>query len=484
MWYPTWALRHPDVSHDQPAQAVDGTNKVIARNELAAEAGVTVGMQQRSAEAICPTIVTIVCDMTADMTRFEPVVSSIESIVPRVEVASPGLMFIPISGAVRYYGGEGPLVERVSKELSEFGGDHRIGLAAGPFAALQAARATTIEAPELIITDDAAFLASLDIGTLGSDDLAATFRWLGITTLGSLANLPRQAIVSRFGSQGIDAHRIAQGGDRSVDPRAIPQDLSVEARFDPPINDVEQVSFSARTLSQRLISDLAGSGVAPHRVVVTATAGDGTVRARTWRSSDPFNDQTLADRIRWQLRAWIDGVSSGVRGGLVALRLQPADLSGSGRQMALEEDVRSHDDMQRDLVEVQAIAGSDNLLVGSPQGGRDPDQRVHWTRWGEDPGPHPHDPQAPWPGQIPSPAPALIPPDPVPFGVSWVDGMPESVRLKSRWEPVLSWAGPWRHVGRWWSGEPATDRYQIVTSTGAYLCEVREGSTYLIGVYD
>lgn len=484
MWYPTWALRRPDVSLDQPAQAVDAANKVVARNEPAAALGVAVGMQRRSAEAICPTIVTVVSDPTADMARFEPVVAAIEAIVPRVEIASPGLLFLPIDGAVRYYGGEAPLVERVSKELSEFGGDHRIGLAAGPFASQQAARATTIEAPELIVDDDAAFLASLDVGTLTSEDLAATFRWLGITTLGSLAELPKHAIVSRFGREGIDAHRLARGLDRSIDPRTIQKDPSVESSFDPPINDFAQASFSAKNLSQRLISGLAFLGLAPHRVIVTATAGDGTVRVRTWRSSDPFNDRTLADRVRWQLRAWIEGVSSGVRGGLVTLRLEPADLSGSGRQMALEEDAGSFEEMQRTFVEVQAIAGADNLVVAAPQGGRDPNQRVQWTRWGDQPGPSAHDPEAPWPGQIPSPAPALVPPVPVPFEVSWVHGMPEHVRLKSRWVPVLSWAGPWRSVGRWWSGESSADRYQIVTSTGAYLCEIREGSTYLIGVYD
>ena len=64
------------------------------------------------------------------------------------------------------------------------------------------------------------------------------------------------------------------------------------------------------------------------------------------------------------------------------------------------------------------------------------------------------------------------------------DGIPEQVRLRSRWVPVLSWAGPWRSLGRWWDGEGSADRYQIVTSTGAYLCEVREGTTYLLGVYD
>ena len=39
-------------------------------------------------------------------------------------------------------------------------------------------------------------------------------------------------------------------------------------------------------------------------------------------------------------------------------------------------------------------------------------------------------------------------------------------------------------IGRWWEGKEGCDRYQIVTSAGAFLCEVRAGQTYLAGVYD
>lgn len=152
--------------------------------------------------------------------------------------------------------------------------------------------------------------------------------------------------------------------------------------------------------------------------------------------------------------------------------------------MALEEDAKGSEATQRAFMEVQAIAGQGNLLVASPQGGRDPGEQMAWTRWGENKQALSRDPSAPWPGRIPKPAPALVPPEPVPFDVVWVEGIPEQVRLRSRWVPVLSWAGPWRRMGRWWDGEGASDRYQIVTSAGAYLCEVRQEKTYLMGVYD
>ena len=484
MWYPLWALTRPDVSQDEPTQAIADDGRVIACNALATDAGVAIGMLRRAAEAVCPSVVTVHQDVTAEMARFEPVISRVESLVPRVEVVTAGMLLIPTSGAVTYYGGEASLVERIDKELVDLGDHHRIGVGLGPFAAEQAVRMTSDSAPILVVEDDRQFLEAMDVEALGSEDLAATFRWLGITTLGALAELPRDAIVSRFGRQGLEAHRVALGVDRQVDPRTIPDDVGVSEDFDPPVHDMEQAAFLARNLAQRLISGLAVHGLAPHKVVVTARAGDGSSRTRTWRSADPFDDRTLAERIRWQLRAWIEGVGAGIHGGMVSLRLDPGDMSDQGRQMALSEDARSSAETQRALMEVQAIAGTDNLLVASPQGGRSPGDDVLWSRWGDRPVVADRDAAAPWPGRVPSPAPALVPPDAVPFAVRFVEGVPDEVRLRSRWEPVLSWAGPWRHVGRWWDGEGTSDRYQIVTSVGAYLCEVRDARTYLLGVYD
>jgi protein ImuB len=141
-------------------------------------------------------------------------------------------------------------------------------------------------------------------------------------------------------------------------------------------------------------------------------------------------------------------------------------------------------DARRALGRAQGLVGPDAVLQAAPQGGRDPEERVRWHRWGEEPGAPSRDPKAPWPGRLPSPSPSLVPPQPRPFEVEWDAGFPVRVRLGSRWEPVLGWAGPWRQTGRWWEGEAAADRYQVVTSVGAFLCEVREGRSWLVGVYD
>jgi protein ImuB len=193
---------------------------VVAITSDVAASGVSIGMKRRQAEALCPTVVTLVSDPGAEAVAFEPVARTIEEVVPRLEMASPGLVYVPVAGAVRYYGTEHALVGRVVAavdQVAQPGG--KIGLADGPFAARMAAERATAE--PLIVTDTAAFLARVEVSALGVEELVDTFRWLGIVTLGELASLPRAAVASRFGTAGLEAHYIASGEDRVVRPRRV-----------------------------------------------------------------------------------------------------------------------------------------------------------------------------------------------------------------------------------------------------------------------
>jgi protein ImuB len=466
---------------DELYQAVGHDNRVAAATTAAVAAGVELGMARREAEAVCPTVTTVMRDRGAEVAAFEPVARAVEDLVPRLELAEPGLLFVPVTGAVRYYGGEGPLVERIAKEVDAVAGPGALlGLARGPFAARMAAGLSSPGDPH-IVTDDEAFVSSLDLSTVAPEDLVSTFRWLGITTLGELARLPRAAVLSRFGPLGLNAHRLASGQDRSPMTRPLPADFAVEEHFVPPLESLEQAAFLARAMSVRLIEELAHYGAMPHRVEVEGESAAGVVRRRVWRSADPFGDADLAERVRWQLSSWVEG--GGIVGGLARLRLAPADLSDEGRQLALHEDAVALAEAQRSLLRAQSLVGTDAVLAAEPQGGRDPGEQVLWRRWGEQATPE-RDPAAPWPGRLPGPAPALVPPTPPGLDVEWEAGIPTRVRLRSRWEQVLSWAGPWRKMGKWWEGEGHCDRYQLVTSAGAFLVEVDDAGTRLTGIYD
>ncbi len=477
MWFRDWPLGRPDApSSGEPCLVVD--DRVVAATDDLRELGVVLGMPRREAEALVPGSTVLIRDAGEEMRRFEPVIDVVESLVPRVEVVEPGLLLVPIGGAIRYYGGERPLAERVLMEIGLGAGNVADGAFAARWAAGVAASGQT-----LIVDDTVAFLTGLDLSVLGPgrESLVDTFRWLGVTTLGDLARLPREALASRFGWPGVAAHRLASGDDQPPRPRVIPDELAVEHRFEEPLTTIDRAGFAARSLSARLLDGLRRQGVAPYRVLVEARAGGGGIRSRVWRSADPFTEAALTERVWWQLRAWIE--SEGVPGGIISLRLDPADLSGEGRQMGLFEDQTSLLEAERALARAQALVGPDEVVQAAVSGGRMPRDRVLWYRWGE-PAPEIGE-AAPWPGSTPPPSPALVPPAPPVVDIEWDSGMPTRIRLGSRWDPVLSWSGPWRMTGRWWKGGVSTNRYQLVTSAGAFLCVVTdEGTAYLAGVYD
>ncbi|MGB7859402.1 MAG: DNA polymerase Y family protein [Acidimicrobiia bacterium] len=481
-------MTRPDAPSGEPFLVVD--DRVTGATEEVLAAGVTLGMPRREAETLAPFAKVLPRDSGDEARRFEPVVTAVEDLVPRVEVVSPGLLFVPVAGAIHFYGGEGSLAERVVKELdaltgSRRGGEALVGIADGPFAARWAAAMSTVGAPKLV-DDTRSFLSQLDLATLresmGGDEMIETFRWLGISTLGDLARLPRETLASRFGNPGVLAHRLASGEDRLVDPREIPIELGVEMSFEDPLLHLDTVAFAGRTLAERLLKGLRVKGVAPHTVVIAAQAAHGPARERVWRSADPFTEKGLTDRVWWQLRAWVE--TAGVPGGIVGLSIRPEDLSGEGRQLGLLSDESSMIETERALARAQALLGPDAVVQGRAQGGRMPGERVAWSRWGEPETDLDRDPEAPWPGSTPSPSPALVPPKLESIEVEWDGGMPSRVRMGSRWEPVLTWSGPWRLSGRWWVGERGADRYQLVTSVGAFLCVVSDGKAYLAGVYD
>jgi protein ImuB len=460
-----WSLTRPDAPPDAPLLIVD--DRVTGATPEVLAAGVTLGMPRRQAETLAPFATVMTRDPGEEARRFESVVTLIEDLVPRVEVVSPGLLYVPVAGALRFYGGEVALAGRVADEVDHLvghlrGGEALLGVADGPFAARWAAATGGVGEPN-VVSDTRAFLSRLDLSTLreamGGDEMIDTFRWLGIATLGELAGLPRDTLATRFGDHGALAHRLASGEDRQVDPREIPSDLTVRMEFEDPLENLDAVAFAGRVLSERLLQALRTAAVAPHTVTITAGADSGQERSRVWRSADPFTEQALNDRVWWQLRAWVEG--GGVPGGITYLSIEPSDLSGGGRQLDLFADESSLIETERALARAQTLVGPDGVLQGRAQGGRMPGERVNWSRWGEPESGATRSPTAPWPGATPSPSPALVPSEYKRVEVEWDDGTPHRVRLGSRWEPVLNWSGPWRLTGRWWDQEDDANRYQL-----------------------
>ena len=126
MWFPMWSLTRPDAPSDEPVLVVDERVTGATRDVL--DAGVTLGMPRREAEALAPFATVMIRDVGEETRRFEPVVALVEGLVPRVEVVGPGLIYVPLAGAVSYYGGEEALARKIDEALQ----NHFATSAGGP----------------------------------------------------------------------------------------------------------------------------------------------------------------------------------------------------------------------------------------------------------------------------------------------------------------------------------------------------------------
>jgi protein ImuB len=492
VWCPDWPVTAARLEAGLPADApiaVVTANRVVASSHAAREHGVGRGLRRREAQARCPDLVVLARDEAAEARVFEPVVGALEAIAPGVEITRPGLAALNVRGPTRYFGGETGVLHALSRGVAGIpvlgGADLLIGIADGAFAAEQAARRGVI----VRAGDSPAFLRDLPVDTLdpsGASPLIDLLHRLGIRTLGAFAALPARDVLARFGPDGLWAHRQAGGiDDRPVSGRRPPAEFSVTLDFEPPVDRVDTVAFSARGIAEQFVTDLAGHGLACTCLELQALSENGEETVRRWRHAGVLSTVDVLDRVRWQLEGWLSSPTRPT-GGVVRIRLVPVEVVPTGtHQQALWGGSGAEDERAaRALARVQTLLGHGSVLTPVVEGGRDPGQRTRLVAWGDEPAPL-HSPEQPWPGRMPAPAPSVLldPPRPAqlldagrrPVLVTdrgAVPAPPALFGMGSELTAVTSWAGPWPVDERWWSPETARRavRLQIVDVRGrAYL---------------
>jgi protein ImuB len=532
LWCPDWPVvtaRRQDPRLSGMAVAVLERGFVLSSSPEARDGGVRRGLRKREAEARCPGLVTLPADPAAEGRAFESLAGAVERVAPKLALERPGLLFVPTRGPSRYHGGDASLAARLVAEAATTGvPEARVGVADGTFAArLAARRAGPGEVVVIAPGATPAFLAPWPVGVLDdpgvrgapdNTDLSSLLVRLGLKALEDFAALPSAAVLARFGPAGLEAHRRARGEEEHPLSTRVPApELAVATEFDPPTSRVDAAVFAGRALAERLTATLDGDGLACVRVRVEAETEHGERLVRRWRAGGAgLTPALLAERVRWQLEAWVGPGARGVpgdtgpggdveetTGGLGLLRLVPEEVVVAGRsQLGLwGGDRAAAERAARALVRLQAQLGPEAVTIPVLRGGRTPDERVAWIPFGEEP---PTAPGAePWPGAVPSPAPAVVfrPARPAelldaggrPVGVSargQATAAPAVIRspaLPGGGGAVEGWAGPWLHDLRWW--DPAGRRrralWQVQVAGGvAALVAVEGGRASLEALYD
>ncbi|MDN4479056.1 DNA polymerase Y family protein [Demequina sp. SYSU T00039] len=555
LWVPDWpvvaAMTEAGLGADVPAAVLHGRG-LVAVSAAARAAGVRRGSTRRLAQRACPDLVLLPHDEGRDSRQFEAVAAAAEQAVSGVEISRPGLLMIPADGAARFHGSEEALAEALVTSVAEQAGiESSVGMADGLLAAVLAARGSALVPPG----GSPGFLAPASVESIAlaamekaqreeAERLASVLVRLGIVTLGDLASLPFADILARFGPVGAWAHRLASGQDLAPPVlRRSEEDIAVERVFEDPVERIDHLVPVAAELADGLDRALLDAGVRCGRVRITARTEKGHDLARVWRTDVGARAGAFArhmtDRVRWQLEGWLSGTSgtAGREGApepapLVALGLVAEDVVPLGSEQSYlwggtsGADARAH----RALERVQGLLGLEGVLAVAEQGGRSPRDRAHLAPWGQE-APPARAIAHPWPGRIPDPPPATVPPVPRPALVldagggavtisrrlavsappTWVrleaDPADERARAANRhpssghvgriegpvWDrprPVESWAGPWPVAERWWSEDASRRAYVQVAlrdteeSQLAVLLAYTSGRWELEAVYD
>ena len=499
---PDWPAVAAGCPPDRPAVVVRA-NRVLAATAAARSDGVRIGQRRREAQGRCPEVAVVAADAGRDARAWEAAVAAVESLTPSVEVLDPGMLSLATRGPSRYFGGDGSLAGLVLAAIDQAVGQTgcRVGIADGRFTAMLAARAASPSSRTLVVPRGASrtWLAPQPVEALGIEfeGLTSLLVRLGIRSLGDLAALPARSVLGRFGPEGVVARRRASGRDgQPLAARTPPPELVVAAEIDPPAQRVDTAAFVAKTLADDLHVRLGALGLACTAVTIEAETEHGECLERRWRHEGALTAVALAERARWQLDGWR------VSGGLTLLRFTPEEVRPDhGRQLgfwgeAAEADARA----ARALARVQGMLAPEAVVTAVRSGGRAPGDQVRLVPWGDRLDLSRDETEAPWPGQLSNPAPAVVHPElrragvrdraGAPVGVSGraaLSGAPAAVSIAgSGWSDVIGWAGPWPVEERWWEqGGRRRARLQVLLDGGAAHLLTREaGEWWVEATYD
>lgn len=458
-------------SSDESPTAVVHANRVVARTPDAD--GVEVGMRRREAQATCPALRIVARNPDRDRLAFEPVVAAVGEHVALLEVSSPGQIVLAARSASRHLGGDAALADRlfdVARATLAGRAAVGVGVADGRLMGLLAARHSAVLDTAVVVSpgDSRARLAALPVAVLADEvgpEMVSLLQRLGLATLGSVAEIGASMLTSRFGSVGVELHRLASGADRHP-PVAIapPPTRATTVRFDHPVEDVHLVVASSRDTVERLVEHLGGEGVTCVRLALTLHTDHGEQNDRVWYEPEGLSSAALLERLRWQLESWV--AARGPTSGVVMVRLAPLDLRArSGRQLGLwGANVAADDAASRAVRRLAALLGGDAVRVPEWCGGRHPEEAfVLAPALSTDlDARHPFQPRS-WRGALPAPSPSVVYDEPCPvqvldetgssIGVSGrheLSAPPVALRVGGARFAVRAWSGPWPVEERWW----------------------------------
>jgi nucleotidyltransferase/DNA polymerase involved in DNA repair len=235
-------------------------NPVLDCSAKAAACGVVPGIPLRQAHHLCPDAVFLPLDEALVRQTNDDLLAILDNFSPTVENPTPGHAFLDITGSEMLFGLEPELARRLSNEVhATCRLEPRAGAASSKTVAAIAASMAGINHPCIVPPGyERNFLAPLPVSLLPLTEESRT--WLeriGLRTIGQVADLSEDGLISQLGPEGLPAWRLARGIDTSqITPHPRPAAIERSLIWDEPADSLDFMLAVAKKLLDLLIPSL------------------------------------------------------------------------------------------------------------------------------------------------------------------------------------------------------------------------------------
>ncbi|MEL7301298.1 MAG: DNA polymerase Y family protein [Pseudomonadota bacterium] len=491
-----------------------GNMQVLASlSEEASLAGLSAGQPLRDALAMCPELLTEKENVPAEEAFLGHLRRWAGKFSPWVSGASPGGLFVDLTGASHLFGGEEGVADLVEADCARFGLTVQLGIADTPGAAwalarfagqgVGAARSGDAIDQEAYATRSRAVkrrnwerggaapkvvalrarqariaapgqtrqaLATLPVAALRlPEDVVTELGRVGLRRVEDLLNQPRAPLVRRYGA--VLGQRIDQALGllaEPISPARPPRIFACRMSLPEPIGLEEDVAAALDRMLPTLADRLAKAGRGARRLRLEAHRADGTAQAVEVGLARP---SALADRMRPLLAMKLPEIDAGF--GIDMLRLSaPAHEAVRPEQHrrlpgeAPPEAVSEIDDL---IGRLGARIGLEAVTRRAPGASHIPEKAAQTLAAAFS------EPATDWPREQP-PRPLTL------FDVELVDvpdtpdapHLPARFKWRGRWFETARARGPERIAPEWWLDERpwrtgTRDYWQVMTREGERL---------------
>ena len=460
--------------------------RIQAATLAARRLGMMRGMSISEARALVPDIrVELLADLEEEKQDLQALAHLLQCLGPEAHPLGDQAIAVQVDGSAPRLGGEPGVLHKARGLLHDLGHHARLIVADTRQVALALARC--LDRDHIVPPgESAAALAQLPLSALApSTDLKQVLATVGVHSFGDLAALPAASVATRFGLEGVQFWRIAQG--RAVDARPPPalthsSILVFRRQLPDPIDQVQGVLFALNELTTRLQAALSALDQAAVRMQIRLGLEQGEDHLLPLRMGQPrraARDLMLLIRRRTEgltLRSSVTDVALEVLESCPFVGVQQGLLDAQGAQEPIAEILaRLSDTLGDDAVFSPRLVDSHRPEYG-------------WSAEAWRPSRRKKEPPVVNSVQVlRSDRPTLLLRDPLPIRCELSKhGALLRVQVQAHWCPVRLQAPPEELQGGWWTAVPFDRDYRRVLLADGRQAWVfaEQGSWWLQGWWD